>query len=56
MFSPNDYGAEQKVLPAKQFEGYQPPEPKLARMAPRHRRQPEGRMGARHARRRTRHE
>ncbi|HUY89933.1 MAG TPA: Gfo/Idh/MocA family oxidoreductase [Pirellulales bacterium] len=32
MFSPNDYGAEQKLLPAKQFEGYQPPEPTLARM------------------------
>lgn len=34
MFSPNDYGAEQKLLPAKPFEGYQPPEPTLARMAP----------------------
>lgn len=32
MFSPNDYGAEQKLLPAKQFEGYQPPEPSLPRM------------------------
>lgn len=32
MFSPNDYGAEQKLLPAKQFEGYQPPEPTLARL------------------------
>ncbi|HVA47693.1 MAG TPA: Gfo/Idh/MocA family oxidoreductase [Pirellulales bacterium] len=32
MFSPNDYGAQQKLLPAKQFEGYRPPEPTLARM------------------------
>ncbi|HUY32479.1 MAG TPA: Gfo/Idh/MocA family oxidoreductase [Pirellulales bacterium] len=32
MLSPNDYGAEQKLLPAKQFEGYQPPEPTLARI------------------------
>ncbi|HVX11080.1 MAG TPA: Gfo/Idh/MocA family oxidoreductase [Pirellulales bacterium] len=31
MFSPNDYGAEQKLLPVKQFEGYQPPEPTLPR-------------------------
>ncbi|HWB08100.1 MAG TPA: Gfo/Idh/MocA family oxidoreductase [Pirellulales bacterium] len=32
MFSPNDYGAEQKLLPVKEFEGYQPPEPTIARM------------------------
>lgn len=32
MFSPNDYGAEQKLLPTKQFEGYQAPEPSLPRM------------------------
>jgi len=32
MFSPNDYGAEQKLLPAKQFEGYQAPAPTLARI------------------------
>lgn len=32
MFSPNDYGAEQKLLPAKQFEGFTPPEPTLARL------------------------
>jgi predicted dehydrogenase len=32
MFSPNDYGAEQKLLPAKHFEGYQAPQPTLARL------------------------
>jgi hypothetical protein len=34
MFSPNDYGAEQKLLPAKDFDGYQPPEPVLERNEP----------------------
>jgi predicted dehydrogenase len=34
MFSPNDYGAEQKLLPVKQFEGYEPPEPTLERLEP----------------------
>jgi hypothetical protein len=33
MFSPNDYGARQKLLPASQFEGYQPPGPTLPRHA-----------------------
>ncbi len=32
MFSPNDYGAVQKLLPSKEYEGYEPPEPTLARM------------------------
>jgi hypothetical protein len=32
MFSPNDYGAEQKLLPTKQFEGYQSPELSLPRI------------------------
>jgi predicted dehydrogenase len=32
MLSPNDYGAEQKLLPAGQFAGYRPPEPTLPRM------------------------
>jgi predicted dehydrogenase len=34
MFSPNDYGAEQKLLPVKEFEGYEPPEPTLERLEP----------------------
>jgi hypothetical protein len=34
MFSPNDYGGEQKLLPANQFEGYRPPEPSLPRIKP----------------------
>lgn len=32
LFSPNDYGAKQKLLPEKQFAGYQPPEPTLPRL------------------------
>jgi predicted dehydrogenase len=32
LFSPNDYGAEQKLLPAKDFADYQPPAPTIARM------------------------
>jgi predicted dehydrogenase len=31
LFSPNDYGAQQKLLPAAQFDGYRPPEPTLPR-------------------------
>ncbi len=31
MFSPSDYGAEQKLLPVKQFEGFKAPEPTLRR-------------------------
>jgi predicted dehydrogenase len=31
MFSPNDYGAEQTLLPAKDFADYRPPEPVLER-------------------------
>jgi predicted dehydrogenase len=31
LLSPNDYGAQQKLLPVKQFEGYRPPEPTLPR-------------------------
>lgn len=31
LYSPNDYGAAFKLLPAKDFEGYKPPEPKLPR-------------------------
>jgi predicted dehydrogenase len=32
MFSRNDYGAAHKLLPAKQFEGYEPPPPSLPRI------------------------
>lgn len=32
LFSPSDYGLVQKLLPARQFEGYQPPEPTLERL------------------------
>ena len=32
MLSPNDYGAEQKLLPLNEFEGYKPPDPTLERM------------------------
>jgi predicted dehydrogenase len=31
MFSPNDYGANHKLLPLKNYEGYKPPEPTLPR-------------------------
>lgn len=31
MFSPNDYGAEQKLLPVDKFADYRPPEPTLPR-------------------------
>lgn len=34
LFSPSDYGTEQKLLPAKQFEGYEPPEPVMERLEP----------------------
>jgi predicted dehydrogenase len=34
MFSPNDYGANHKLLPLKNYEGYKPPEPTLARHEP----------------------
>jgi predicted dehydrogenase len=32
LFSPNDYGAEQTLLPSKDFEGFTPPEPTLERL------------------------
>jgi predicted dehydrogenase len=32
MYSPNDYGANHKLLPAKDFEGYAPPAPTLPRL------------------------
>jgi predicted dehydrogenase len=32
LFSPNDYGGSQKLLPTKDFEGYKPPEPTLERL------------------------
>ncbi len=30
-FSPNDYGADHKLFPEKDFKGYTPPEPSIAR-------------------------
>jgi len=36
LYSPNDYGAEYKLLPEKEFEGYQPPTPWLPRVDGKH--------------------
>jgi predicted dehydrogenase len=33
LFTPNDYGREQLLLPEKEFAGYKPPEPRLERLS-----------------------